>query len=213
MTSYHEFVVGDRVEVVKQPAKYRKVSVGMTGIVTSVYGPSSIRVCLDNMHNASSQYGDYYFEHKELKRINELNNEGSNNDMSNTTVMTGNFRVAEMQFIDGNNTNRKYLYACYDAGIEPSDICVVKTLNHGFGIAKVVGFISTDETIRREIVCKVDFTEYDKRVATRKRMNSLIKEMNARAADLQQMAVYKLLAKEDDSMKALLEEFEQLANN
>lgn len=201
------FAIGDRVKVLE--AKYHEVHVGAKGTVKKTYG-GNISVDIDHKYNHNSQYGYYYYNATQL----ELLNEGSNNmNTTNQSAMTGNFRVAEMQFIEGRNTDAKYLYACYDASIEVDDICVVKTLNHGFGIAKVVGFVESDKKVYREIICAADFSCYNKRVADRKRMSELLDLMQSRAADIQQLGLFKLLAKEDAGMQSLLNEFEQLTNN
>lgn len=202
--SYNEFVVGDRVELVRVSSKYKRIPVGATGTVRNVYNPSSIRVQLDDYTNITSKYGDYYFETKHLKRINnESNNEGS-------IIMTGNYRAAEVQFIEGNNTDCKYIYACYDPSVVEGDICVVKSAHHGFGIAKVAGFISTTEELTREIVCKCDFSDYNKRVETRKRMMELKDLMTARATQLREITLFKALAREDSDMANMLAEFQEL---
>lgn len=203
-----KFEIGDRVKVAYH--KYNAVPVGAKGTVKKIYG-NNISVEIDNMHNNSSQYGYFYFEDDLLEPLNE----GSNNNMNTTkqSAMTGNFRVAEVQFLEGRNTDTKYKYACYDAGIVVDDICVVKSASHGFGVAKVVSFTETSEKIYREIVCRADFSAYGKRVANRKRMNELLDMMQSRAADIQQLGLFKLLAKEDASMQSLLNEFEQLTNS
>jgi hypothetical protein len=199
--NYTAFVAGDRVEVVRKPSKYRRVPAGATGTVSNVYSPNSIRVRLDDFENHTSQYGEFYFSAKELKNINnESNNEGS-------TIMTGNYRAAEVQFIEGNNTDRTYTYACYDPSVVEGDICVVKSAHHGLGIARVVSFIFTTEELTREIVCKCDFSDYNKRVKNRKRMMELKDLMNARAKQLQDIALFQMLAKDDFEMAALLNEF------
>lgn len=202
--SYNEFVVGDRVELVCKSSKYKRIPVGATGIVMNVYNPSSIRVRLDEYTNITSKYGDYYFDHKELKRINtESNNEGS-------TIMTGNYRAAEVQFIEGNNTDCKYVYACYDHSIIEGDICVVKSAHHGLGIARVAGFICTTEELTREIVCKCDFSDYNKRVENRKRMAELKDLMTARAKQLQDIALFQMLSEKDSEMFSMLAEYQML---
>lgn len=126
--------------------------------------------------------------------------------------MMGNYRVAEVQFLEGNNTNQKYRYACYDPTIAEDDICVVKTAHHGLSIAKITGFITSDEELTREIVCKADFTEYNKRVESRKRLAELRDLMSARAKQLQDVALFKLLAKEDADMASMISEYETLIN-
>lgn len=202
--NYNEFVVGDRVELVHKSPKYKKLPVGATGTVKYVYSPLSIRVNVDGIENKSSQYGDFYLAANQLKRINdESNNEGS-------IIMIGNYRVAEVQFIEGHNTDRVYLYACYDPSIVDGDICVVKTAHHGMSIARVVDFICTTEELTREIICKCDFSEYNKRVETRKRMMELKDLMTVRAAQLRDIALFKALAREDSDMANMFAEFEQL---
>ena len=203
--NYNEFVVGDRVELVRTSSKYKRIPVGVTGTVTNVYNPSSIRVRLDLYTNITSKYGDYYFEAKHLKITNdESNNEGS------ITIMTGNYRVAEMQFIEGNNTDRTYNYACYDPSIIEGDICVVKSAHHGMGIARVAGFTCTTEEMTREIICKCDFSDYNTRVENRKRMIELKDLMTARAKKLQDIALFQMLAKEDSEMACMLADYQRL---
>lgn len=200
---YKEFVEGDRVEVVRAPSKYRNIKVGLVGTVTNVYGATSIRVHIEGHINVSSQYGEFYFESKHLKRI-KSNNEGS-------FIMNGKFKIAEVQFIEGNNKDTKYLYACYDDTIVISDICVVKSAHHGFGIAQVVGFVeSTEEDITREIVGKVSFDAYNKRVEDRKRAAELRAMMNARAKQLQDIALFQMLSEKDAEMASFLAEYQKL---
>lgn len=203
--SYNEFVVGDRVEIIRKPSKYKKLPVGATGIVTNVYCPTSIRVKVDGIENTTSKYGDFYLDAKDLKYINnESNNEGR------TTIMTGNYRVANVQFIEGNNLELKYHYACYDPSIVEGDICVVKSAHHGLGIAKVAGFVSTTEELTREIVCKCDFSDYNKRVENRKRMAELRDLMTARARQLQDIALFQMLSEKDSDMAEMLTEYQKL---
>ncbi len=202
---YKEFVEGDRVEVVQAPSKYRNIKVGLVGTVTNVYGATSIRVHIEGHINVSSQYGDYYFESKHLKRIGqEPNNEGS-------FIMNGKFNIAEVQFIEGNNKDTKYLYACYDDTIVVGDICVVKSAHHGFGIAQVVGFVeSTDQDITREIIGKVSFEAYNKRVEDRKRAAELKSMMNVRAKQLQDIALFQMLSEKDPDMANMMAEYQYL---
>lgn len=196
--SYTAFSIGDRVEVLNR-GNYKKIDVGDTGTIRNIYS-NSIRVAIDDKVNTASQYGQFYFEPKQLKLISE----------KETIIMTGNYRIAEVQFLEGSNTNTKYSYACYDPRIAEGDICVVKTAHHGFSIAKVTGFITSDEELTREIVCFADFTEYNKRVEARKRVAELKDMMNTRAKQLQDVALFKMLAKEDSDMASMMAEYEHL---
>ena len=125
--------------------------------------------------------------------------------------MEGNYRITQINFLEGNNTSTKYPYACYDNSIEAGDICVVMSEHHGLGIAKVAEIgPKTDEKITREIVCKCDFGAYNVRVTNRKRKAELMKQMHARAAEMQQIALFQMLADKDQSMQDLLNEYQQL---
>ena len=207
--SYVQFSCGDRVEVTRAVPKYKAVKPGMKGTVQQVYA-GNIRVGLDGLCNCASTYGAYYFDAKDLKLIeednNELNNEGR------TTIMIGNYRIAKVQYIDGdNNLGLKYRYACYDAEIQVGDVCVVKSKNHGFGIAKVVEFVEDDgNELVREIVTKVDFSAYEQRVQDRKTLQRLHGDMEARAKHLQGIAMFKMLAENDPEMASMLAEYERL---
>lgn len=198
--SYKAFSIGDRVKVVNR-GNYRRIDVGDIGTVRNIYS-NSIRVAIDDKVNTASQYGQFYFEPKQLEFIDE----------KETIIMTGNYRVAEVQFLEGSNTNQKYNYACYDLSVVEGDICVVKTAHHGFSIAKVTGFITSDEELTREIVCKADFTDYNTRVEARKRIAELKDLMNTRAKQLQDVALFKMLAKEDADMAAMINEYDKLVN-
>lgn len=198
--SYKAFSIGDRVKVVNR-GNYRRIDVGDVGTVRNIYS-NSIRVAIDDKVNTASQYGQFYFEPKQLEFIDE----------KETIIMTGNYRVAEVQFLEGSNTNQKYNYACYDLSVVEGDICVVKTAHHGFSIAKVTGFITSDEELTREIVCKADFTDYNARVEARKRIAELKDLMNTRAKQLQDVALFKMLAKEDADMAAMINEYDKLVN-
>lgn len=191
------FSNGDLVEVVHNN-KYREVHVGSVGVVRSTY-EGRVTVNFDGIKNTRSSYGCFYFNVSQLKHY-----EGDK-------TMEGNYRIASIKFLEGTNEDKTYRYALYDEGISIGDICVVKSAHHGLGIARVVDIeAKTDEKIVREIVCKCDFSAYEAREAARKRMEELKRKMAARAAQLQELALYKMMAAEDASMAELLKEFEGL---
>lgn len=198
---YHHFSVGDRVEVV-DGSPYKQIPKGSMGTIHSIY-QSNCRIAIDGKTNKASSYGHFYFKYNQIKHVNE----------GSTTIMEGNYRIVEVLFIEGNNTGKSYPYACYDPTIEIGDICVVKTGHHGYSLAKVHEILtSTDEEVTREIVCKADFSEYNKRVENRKRMAELKALMNARAKQLQDVALFKMLAESDPDMANMLAEYEQRLN-
>lgn len=190
---------GDRVQIdsVKYGGAYR----GATGTVKSFYG-TNVAIAIDGHYNQRSEHGYYYFNASSVKRIKDEENGGQ--------FMEGNYRVAHVKFLDGTN-DKTYLYACYDPSIEVNDICVVKTAHHGFGVATVEEITPKgDEKLIREIVCKVDFTDYRRREENRARKAELVKMMKERAAALQEIALYKMLAGNDENMADMVHEYEQL---
>lgn len=196
-----KFRVGDRVTVITG-YKYANIKEGAPGTVISRYahGLVNYAVKVDGFTNKRSSYGCYYFTENQLELLKEEDN-----------IMRGNYRIADVQFIEGANKTEVYAYACYDDDIYVDDICVVKSANHGFGIAKVVRLrAKTDEAITREIVCKADFSTYNKRVADREKQSELKKLMAARASKLQELSMYELLAKSDPEMAELLGKYKEI---
>ena len=192
------FNYGDRV-VIRTNGKYKMLKAGMHGTVKSRYD-YQYTVQIDGHENPRSAKGYFYFTEKQLEILKEENN-----------IMEGNYRIADVQFIEGANKTEVYAYACYDEDVYVDDICVVKSANHGFGIAKVVRLrAKTDETISREIVCKADFSTYNKRVADRAKQAELKKLMAARASKLQELSMYELLAKSDPEMAELLGKYKEI---
>ena len=62
----------------------------------------------------------------------------------------------------------------------------------------------------KEIVCKVDFTAWNERRERAKRMNELQCMMNNRVRDLQETALFEMLASKDPELKAMLDEYKTL---
>jgi ribosomal protein L24 len=190
---------GDRVVIVRG-GTYKDIRQGATGTVFSAYN-GNIGVVIDGINNPRSSYNCFYFTTRCIKHIDE----------KETNIMEGNYRIAQIKFLEGNNTDKTYHYACYDPSVYVDDICVVMSEHHGLGIARVVALgPKTDEKITREIVCKCDFSDYERRVATRKRKAELLKLMHNRAAELQEIALFQMLADKDASMQSILSEYQAL---
>lgn len=200
---------GDRVVVISKN-KYSPFVVGLFGTVCNNY-MGSVSVKLDDAFNGNSERGLYYFKERDLRLIDIPEPKPEQTMEGAVKLMDGNYRIADVQFIDGNNKSAVYAYACYDEGIYVDDICVVKSAHHGFGLAKVVRLrAKTDEEITREIVCKADFSAYDKRVVRRVKQAELMKRMAERASKLQELSMYTLLAESDPEMAKLLEEYREV---
>lgn len=200
-----EIKIGDRVRVKK--SSYQRADLrGYVGTVRNNY-QGNVAVQLDEVHNEYSRLDCFYFKEKYLEKITE------GETVMNNKIMDGDFRVALVRFeFDGTNADKTYKYACYDKDIYVDDICVVKSANHGFGIARVVGLEpKTDEPITREIVCKADFTAFYTREAMRVQREKLMTKMAERAEQLKEISLYETLAKADPEMAEMLKTYKTLS--
>lgn len=194
----NNFKRGDVVEVV-DANKYKEVHVGAIGTVRSTY-EGRVTVVFSNIHNPRSSYDCFYFNANQLKYY------------GGEKIMEGNYRIANVTFLD-EKSNKTYRYAVYDETIADGDICVVKTAHHGMAVAQIMSIEDkTDEKIIREVVCKCDFTAYWSREAKRQRKDELKRKMAARAAQLQEIALYQMMAESDGDMSAMLKEFSTLGD-
>lgn len=118
--------------------------------------------------------------------------------------------IAVIKFLDERH-NAVYNYANFIPELKRDDLVVVMSANHGMGLAKVFDIVDqNDVALEREIVSIVDTAEYDARVAHRKLAADLKAKMQERAKKLQDVALYKILAKDDPEMAALLSEYQNL---
>lgn len=221
------FTKGDKVTIYKIPlgtggsTKYSDLEIGLCGIVQytsiNVYG-----VKIDNKYNHSSGKGLYYFNPSELRLFKEhKQNSIYNRGEGNMTKIIGNYRVAKVRFLEGSNTYNTYNYALFDDDIQLYDNCVVKSANHGFGVASIEEIVDNIDNISvtdnngniREIVCKIDMSAFHKRIKDRQRVSQLKKEMDKKVKELQGLALYKMMAENSPELKSMLSEYEELINN
>lgn len=195
---------------VKSSRRYKRYDLnGKYGTVMSVYS-ENIGVLVDDEHNDRSGLGYFYFTPEELEVVDNDHNKElkENNNMQN---VTGYYNIAKIRYLD-NTATSVHNYANFDTSLEVGDLCVVKSLNHGLGLARVVEIIvTTDIQTPREIVAKVWTDDYDERVKVRKKAAELKAKMEARAKQLQDVALYQMLAQNDPDMMALLEEYQGLS--
>lgn len=204
--------LGSRVRVIGR-GSYKSKAIGRCGVVESFWSSESIGVRLEGIENSASKYGYFYFKMSELQFI-EVADESVNNYEGETEIMEikNYVNIALVQFLDDRRSPAPlYEYANFDQDLQVGDCCVVMSAHHGLGIAEVVDFKETaDQPVTREIVGKFDKAAYDARVAAREKAAELKAKMKARAKQLQDLAVFQLLAKEDDEMAQLLNEFKSL---
>ena len=124
-------------------------------------------------------------------------------------------KVAEICFETRGNT---YKYALYDHDIQPGDYVVVMTGHHGMALGMVGNVINVDclpdnePSVRcnRQVICKVDMTAYNARVEKEEKLKAIKKQLDARVEQLQNLALYEVLAEKDEGLKMLLDEYKGL---
>lgn len=144
----------------------------------------------------------------------------NNNIKGEKNMLMGNYsKICTIKFIEGTNTNREYYYACYDDNIGLDDYVVVKSANHGFGLAKVVDVIGDadiNQMMRdycnegREIISKFDMKTYEDRVEKRKKAKQLKADMNKKMKEMQELAMFEMMAKENPELKEMLDAYKEL---
>lgn len=208
---YTSFTKGTRV-LVRRCTSYKKYDYeGKIGtVVTNAYGTyGKVLVKLDGETNPYSCTGNFYFKPHELTVISDQDNDIlEENNMENFVVNYLN--IAKIQYID-NDMPSRWDYANFEPTLKKGDLCVVKSLNHGLGLARVVDIVEqNDIRTNREIVARVDTQDYDFRVASRKDAAELKAKMQERAKQLQDIMLYQMLAKEDPDMQELLNRYQKL---
>lgn len=205
-----ELFNGARVRIIRQ-SKYRTTRLlGEIGIARTTYpGSGSIPVEFKNNYNTTSSRGYYYFKRSDLELVKDDEQIMEENNME---VITNYLNIARIQFLsDGSPSNYKYVN--FDPELKVDDVCIAKYNGGAYGVAKVVEILDdTDVKTDREIVAKVDMSAYNQRVANRTKAAELKAKMEERAKQLQDIALYQLLAKDDSAMMDLLKEYQAINN-
>ena len=205
-----KYSVGDRV-VVTNPFEYQGKCHFKCGEVRQIFKRNDrylYGVKIDNLPNPRSKNDVYWFGVRSLEADNTVViNESEEN------IMFEYFSVARVAFLD--NPNSVFPYALYDHEIQEGDIVVVHTANHGFALAKVMCLDGTDDAMKvvksgREVVCKVDFSQYNFRQESIRRIKELKSNMDAKLREAQTMAIYEMFAEKDPTLKEMLEEFKSI---
>ena len=140
--------------------------------------------------------------------------------MSNNEVQ-GNYRIAMVRHVPNvanYNTVKVYAFALFDDGIVVGDKVLCDT-ECGYSVAEVVNILGKQEYARthsrvvtKEIVCRVDFTNFEKRAANRKEMAIIKAEMDRLVTENQNLVLYRAIAENNPAMLSLLERYQELSN-
>lgn len=176
---------------------------------------------IPGMTNTRSAKGVFWVPTSYVTKLeSDVTNEEVKIKIEEEDFMFNNYKIAEVSFLD--NPNCTCAFALYDEGIEEDDTVVVKTLHHGFSLAKIVSikektalpYYRKSNTVRagREVVCKVDFTNFLERKEAALRAIELKRQMDYKIESLKESAMYDMFAEKDPALKEMLEEYRSLVN-
>lgn len=215
IAAHTDSLVGQRVTV-WNTKRYGGKCNGQVGVVRAVWDKSNgVAVDIDFQVNPGSLYGYYYFGLTDLEIIDENNKtaEAEEKGEKNMQKLTNYLNIATINFLDDPVGLKTIDCANYDASLKEGDLCVVKTARHGLGLAQVVEIAEgTRDDLVREIVTRVDTSAFDARVEQREKAAELKAKMQERAKQLQDVALFQTLAKDDPEMAQMLQAYLALNN-
>ena len=133
----------------------------------------------------------------------------------------GNYEVAMVKFLYGVNTTKHYAFAMFEPEIGAVVIGdkVLCDTAQGYNVAEVVDIMPKDvyseahsTPVTKEIICKVDFTNFNNRIAVRKERQSLKAKMDKMVKENQDLVLYQAIANKNPHMAALLAQYKALGN-
>lgn len=145
-----------------------------------------------------------------FQMINLVNNKtiiGGNNNM-----IEGNYDIAIVKFIQGANATKGYAFALFDNDIGVDDFVLCDTA-YGYNVARVIEVMPQDTyegKVTKEIICKVDFADFETRKANREKAKKLKAEMDKKIKNLQEVAVYEMMAEKCPELKEMLDAYKKL---
>ena len=202
----YKFQKGDRVQVVSECQSY-----GKQGVVVR-YVNYPIWYTCNYVEVKLSSGGRRTYNESSLKLIN-TNQENNITDKGDNEMITGNYRVAMVKFIQGTNTDKKYAFALFNDELEVDD-CVLCDTRNGYSVGKIVEIISKDEyngvEITKEIMCYVDFSDFEQRKKNRAEAKKLKSEMDKKMKEMQELALYEMMAEKSPELKEMLDNYKAL---
>lgn len=198
-----QFQKGDRVKVTSYCQSYGKIG--------------TVIKCWRNDYN-NNNYIEVKLEDGSTHNYNELslisiNTKKENNiTKGDNEMITGNYKVAMVKFVQGTNTVKGYAFALFDEYVIVDDYVLCDTAN-GYGVAKVIDIIAKDEydgDVTKEIICGVDFTNFEQRKKNREEAKKLKSEMDKKMKEMQELALYEMMAEKSPELREMLDTYKGL---
>ena len=128
-------------------------------------------------------------------------------------MLAGIYTVA-MCILDNDCNKKKYAFAAFpEDDIRENDKVLVDTA-HGQAMAKVDSMIAQVDydgvAVTKEVICKLDYSNFEKRKESRKKLDNLKNQMDSIVAQNQNMILYTAIAKDNPEMAELLNQYKKL---
>lgn len=195
------FDVGDKVIVTNESLR----SYGLIGTITwSSKYDVAILVKFEDWYGQGSK--ELYIKKNNLSK--DVNATGGS-----IMSVKGNYNVAMVKFVQGTNTTKEYGFALFNELVGADDLVLCDTTN-GYNVAKVSKIIPQNEyngaPVTKEIICKVDFSEFEERKERRKQKEALKKQMDKMVNDNQELILYQAIAEKNPQMAEMLAAYKAL---
>lgn len=196
---------GRRVQVMRtdKGSKYNK-TLDCYGIIERVHG-NNCGVLLDDMINTASAQGLFWYSYKELRILDDFEMEEINMKLTGFNKVA----VIEMEY-------STYYFALYDEKIEAGDTVLVSGAAQN-KLHTVSDVISVEDArsryskeITAEVICKVDMTDYEKRVSDRKEAEKIKNEMNRVIKQMDEVNKYEVYAQNNPALAEMLCKYKEL---
>lgn len=208
-----KFSVGDKITIIRDDC-YDDVCIGDVGVIDAINNGWSkqFRICIEGKINRHASSGLYYFTWYDFEK-QKINNKIGVNKMKNKQLLKG-YKKAAVRFETSNGYNDVW-YAMYDDVADINDAVLCMTGHHGevIGIVKAIEPFENDNInvdYGCEIICKIDYSAYHDRQKKLERIAKLKTTMAKKKAELDELAVYELLAKQSPEVAVMLKELKEL---
>lgn len=199
-----KFQKGDCVQVISCCQSYGEIGTVVKCWHSYYNNNNYVEVKLDNgsTHN-----------YNELSLISIDTNKQNNIIKGDNEMITGNYRIAMVKFVQGTNTVKGYAFALFDEYVEVDNYVLCDTVN-GYSVAKVVDIIDKNEysgvDVTKEIICGLNFVDFEQRKKNREEAKKLKSEMDKKMKEMQELALYEMMAEKSPELKEMLEAYKGL---
>lgn len=105
--------------------------------------------------------------------------------------------------------NKEFHYLTLSRDLQEGDLVVVET-KHGYSVAQVIRYLANSSHAFRYIIQKVDLSEHEQLLAKARKATFIQAEIEERAEAIRKRKELEILAKEDEKLKALMIDMDEL---